>query len=107
MENLTTTFRTKVFKWAHELVRTTGKSFAVCLAKAWALYRLRNRMVSGVVKIAFEKANGNLRIAYATLKGTASLIKGTGTPNFKTVRYFDTEANAFRSFKIENFITAY
>ena len=100
-------FRTRVFNWAYELVRTTGKAFAVCLAKVWALYRLRRRMASETVKIAFEKADGTLRIAYATLKGTENLIKGTGTPNYKTVKYFDTEANGFRSFKVENFITAY
>ena len=103
----TINFRSRVFKWAHELVRTTGKAFAVCLAKAWALYRLRRRMTTETVKIAFEKADGSLRIAYATLKGTSDLIKGTGTSNYKTVKYFDTEANGFRSFKVENFIAAY
>jgi hypothetical protein len=36
MKTTNTAFRTKVFHWAHELVRTTGKAFAVCLAKAWA-----------------------------------------------------------------------
>lgn len=100
-------FRTRVFSWAHQLVKSTGKSFAVCLAKAWALYRLRKRLATETVKIAFEKANGSLRIAYATLKGTESLIKGTGTTNYKTVKYFDTEAGGFRAFKVENFITAY
>ena len=100
-------FRTRVFNWAHELVRTTGKAFAVCLAKAWALYRLRRRMASEVVKIAFEKADGSLRTAYATLQGTAHMVKGTGTPNYKTVKYFDTAAGGFRSFKVENFIAAY
>lgn len=102
-----TNFRTRVFNWAHQLVKSTGKAFAVCLAKAWALYRLRQRMAVGVVKIAFEKADGSLRIAHATLKGTSNLIKGTGTPDYKTVKYFDTEAGGFRAFKIENFITAY
>ena len=102
-----TNFRTRVFNWAHELVRATGKAFAVCLAKAWALYRLRKRMAAGTVKIAFEKADGSLKTAYATLQGTADLIKGTGTPNFKTVKYYDTEAKGFRSFKVENFIAAY
>ena len=107
MKNSTSNFRTKVFNWAHELVRATGKAFAVCLAKAWVIYRLRKRMASGTVKIAFEKAHGSLRIAYATLKGTASLIKGTGSPNYKTVKYFDIEAGGFRAFKIQNFIAAY
>ncbi|MCM4159534.1 DUF2693 domain-containing protein [Antarcticibacterium flavum] len=107
MKTTKTTFRSKVFNWAHELVRSTGKSFAVCLAKAWALYRLRKRMATDTVKIAFEKADGSLRIAYATLKNVADKIKGTGTPNYKTLTYFDTEANGFRSFKVENFIAAY
>lgn len=107
MKTQSTTFRTKVFFWAHELVRTTGKSFSVCLAKAWALYRLRKRMATETVKIAFEKADGTLRIAYATLKGIEGAVKGTGKPNFKSMAYFDTEANGFRAFKVENFITAY
>lgn len=107
MKKLNTTFRSKVFHWAHEMVRNTGKSFSVCLAKAWALYRLRKRMATETVKIAFEKADGSLRIAFATLKDTASLVKGTGTPNYKTLPYFDTQANGFRCFKLENFVTAY
>ncbi|UJH91682.1 SH3 beta-barrel fold-containing protein [Antarcticibacterium sp. 1MA-6-2] len=107
METSNKTFRTRVFKWAHELVKSTGKSFAVCLAKAWALYRLRKRMATETVKIAFEKADGSLRIAYATLKNAAEKIKGTSTPNYKTVTYFDAEVNSLRSFKVENFIAAY
>lgn len=107
MKTTNSAFRTKVFHWAHELVRTTGKAFAVCLAKAWALYRLRKRMATETVKIAFEKADGSLKIAMATLKDTASLIKGTGTPNYKTLTYFDAEVKGFRSFKVENFIAAY
>ena len=107
MSNSITNFRTRVFQWAHEMVKSTGKSFAVCLAKAWALYRLRKRMATETVKIAFEKADGSLRIALATLKNVEGQIKGTGKPNHKTLAYFDTEAQSFRSFKIENFIAAY
>ena len=84
-------FRTKVFKQAHELMRATGKAFAVCLSKAWALYRLTKRMHKEIV----------------TLKDVSNLIKGTGSENYKTVRYFDVEANGFRSFKVENLITIY
>lgn len=101
------TFRTTVFKWAHQLVSSTGKNFAVCLSKAWALYRLRKRMATETVEIAFEKADGTLKKAFATLQNTASLIKGTGKPNYKTVAYFDTIAQGFRCFKIENLITTY
>lgn len=34
---------------AWELFRCTGKTFAICLAKAWALYRLAKGMRTGVV----------------------------------------------------------
>lgn len=37
-------FRSKVFKQAYEMMKATGKAFAVCLAKAWAIYRLYKRM---------------------------------------------------------------
>ena len=100
-------FRTKVFKQAHELMRATGKAFAVCLPKAWALYRLTKRMRREIVTFAYEKAEASLRKAKGTLKDVSNLIKGTGSENYKTVRYFDVEANGFRSFKVENLITLY
>ena len=99
-------FRTKVFKQAHELMRATGKAFAVCLSKAW-LYRLTKRMRREIVTFAYEKADGSLRKAKGTLQDVQNLIKGTGPENYKTVRYFDVEANGFRSFKVENLITTY
>lgn len=93
---------------AWELFRCTGKTFAICLAKAWALYRLAKRMRIGVVTFCYEKTDGTLRKAKGTLKEVAHLIKGTATAESpKTVRYFDIEAQAFRSFKIENLITIY
>ena len=61
-------FRTKVFKQAHELMRATGKAFAVCLSKAWALYRLTKRMRREIVTFAYEKADGSLRKAKGTLQ---------------------------------------
>ncbi len=100
-------FRHKVFCMAYELAHATGKTFAVCLSKAWALYRLTREMHRGVVAFAYEKADGSLRKAKGTLRDIQSLIKGTGKENYKTVRYFDVEAGGFRSFKVENFITAY
>lgn len=61
---------------------------------------------------AHEKRNGiisdgSLRKAKWTLQDVSSLIKGTGSENYKTVRYFDVDANGFRSFKVENLITVY
>ena len=102
-----TNFRSKVFSWAYEIARVTGKQFAVCLAKAWALYRLKKAMKQGIVSFAYEKADGTLRKAKGTLKEVRKLIKGTGKDKVNAFPYFDTEANAFRSFKIENLVTVY
>lgn len=102
-----TNFRTQVFRRAYELAWSTGKCFSVCLTKAWALYRLIKAMKSGVVSFAYEKADGSLRKAKGTLKDIQSFIKGAGKESFKTVCYFDVEAGAFRSFRIENLITIY
>ncbi len=92
---------------AWELARTTGKTFAICLAKAWALYRLTKRMRTGIVLFCYEKTDGTLRRAKGTLRDVAALVKGSGAESPKTVRYFDVEVNAFRSFRIENLITIY
>lgn len=104
---MNTSFRHKVFRMAYELVHATGKTFAVCLSRAWALYRLTKQMRGGIVSFAYEKADGSLRKAKGTLKDIQGLIKGTGKENYKTVRYFDVDAGGFRSFRVENFITSY
>lgn len=107
MKTTTYTFRTKVFRQAYELMNETGKNFAVCLAKAWALYRLSKAMKNGIVSFAYEKTDGTLRKAKGTLVNIQNLVKGVGSENFKTMRYFDIEAAGFRSFKIENLVTIY
>ncbi|WP_295878775.1 SH3 beta-barrel fold-containing protein [uncultured Alistipes sp.] len=92
--------------WA--LFRTTGKTFSVCLSKAWQLYRLTDRMRAGVVRFAYEKADGTLRRACGTLRDIAATIKGSGRPDDgRTVKYYDIEAAGWRSFKVENLITVY
>lgn len=98
----------KIMHRAWAIARATGKAFAVALSKAWALYRLTKRMHTGAVRFAYEKADGSLRRALGTLKDTAALVKGTGRPDDgRTVKYYDVEANGWRSFKVENFVTAY
>ena len=93
---------------AWEIFRATGKAFAICLVKAWELYRLVKSMRSGVVRFSYQKTDGTLRKAAGTLKDTAALVKGTGGPdNARTVRYYDVEAGGFRSFRVENLITVY
>lgn len=86
-----------IMRRAWELRRSTGKAFAVCLSKSWAIFRLIRRMREDVVTFAYEKTDGTLRKAKGTLRGVQALIKGTGSDTPKTVRYFDTDVQAFRS----------
>ena len=56
----------KLMLRAWEMFRTTGKAFAVCLAKAWALYRLTKRMRAGVITFCYEKSDGTMWLAKGT-----------------------------------------
>lgn len=94
-----------IMRRAWELFRTTGKAFAVCLSRSWAIFRLIQRMRTGVVRFTYEKADGTLRKATGTLQDVQKLVKGTGADTPKTVRYFDVDARGFRSFRIENLIS--
>ena len=47
-----------IMRRAWTIARATGKAFSICLVKAWSLYRLTQRMRAGVVRFAYEKADG-------------------------------------------------
>jgi len=97
-----------IMRRAWALFRSTGRAFSVCLSKAWELYRLTKRMRAGVVRFAYEKADGSLRKACGTLHDVAAMVKGTGRPDDgQTVKYYDVEADGWRSFKVENLVTVY
>ena len=96
-----------IMRRAWELFRATGRTFAECLSRSWAIYRLIRRMRAGVVRFAYEKADGTIRAAKGTLQDVFPLVKGTGTASPKTVRYYDIEAAGWRSFRVENLIAVY
>lgn len=97
-------FRTQVFKRAYEIMKTTGKTFAVCLSKAWQLYTLAKRMKKEVVTFYYEKVDGSLRKASGTLDLNNYQPKTDRPANPKVFNYYDVEAKSFRSFKVENLI---
>lgn len=107
LQHMKKNFRTSVFKRAYEMMKATGKTFSICLSKAWAIYRLSKRMKKETVRFTYEKADGTLRKAIGTLKDINNLIKGTGKENYKTFNYYDVEAKGFRSFKVENLISIF
>lgn len=100
-------FRVKVMHFAHVIYNSCVTTWSDALKKAWELYRLAKGMRRGIVKFVFEKVDGSARIAYGTLKDLPAGVttgKGKSEPNYTTMRYWDTKKNAFRSFRISNFI---
>ena len=101
-----TKFRTQVFKRAYQIMKATGKAFAVCLSKAWALYRLAKTMrTKDQVSFTYEKKDGSLRRAYGTLKNVSQFVKGTGKTSTGVFHYWDLETVGFRCFRVENLIS--
>lgn len=102
-------FRVKVMKYAHNLSKSTKNVWAVCLMKAWELYRLYKRMKQEIVKFAYTKADGSIRYAFGIIldKLICSSVKRITKPSYKTFIYWDVEKSELRSFKIENLIVVY
>lgn len=106
--NTTSSYRVRVMNYAHHIYVSGVTNWSEALKKAWTLYRLAKGMRKGVVKFYFEKVDGSARVAYGTLcnlpAGVTSRRSATKKPNFGTMCYWDTKKNAFRSFRVENFI---
>jgi hypothetical protein len=101
--------KSEIFKQAWMFFRQTGISFAECLKKAWDNFKLVLKMKSGIVMFRFIKvSDGTIRQAFGTLQESviADKIKGDDNraknPTIQT--YFDTEKQAFRSFKKFNLV---
>lgn len=85
----------------------TGATFSECLKKAWTNFKLKQKMLKGVVKFYYQKVGGTIREAYGTLK--AELLPATSTEpkrakNDTVFTYFDTEKQEYRSFKKLNIV---
>jgi len=90
--------KTKLFKMAWAIV---GKfnSFAEALTAAWKAIKLAAQMKKCVVSFSFTKIDGSIRKAIGTLKDVPE-TSGKESSN-AVLTYFDLEANAWRSAKIE------
>ncbi len=105
---MNTTFKNQmkeVMSMAWRFFKISGQSFADCLRKAWANFKLVQSMQKGIVRFYFRKVNGEVREAWGTLKDVEDKIKGDNRSKNDTVQvYFDTEAQEFRCFKRLNLI---
>ena len=92
---------------AWQLVKRNGFTMSEALKVAWANMKLKAAMKQRIVKFYFQKVDGSIREAYGTLKESLlPPIKGTDSRNKSDTLqvYFDTEKQAYRSFKVANLI---
>ena len=98
-----------IMNTAWRFFRITGQSFADCLKKAWANFKLLKALHKGIVKFYFQKVDGTIREAWGTLKSDLiPQVQGTDDRkrNDTVQTYYDTEAQAWRCFKRLNLVAA-
>lgn len=96
-----TTDLSRLMSEAWRLFKVTGEAFAECLKKAWQLYKLAKAMKNSIVEFYFKKVDGTTRQAFGTLRDDLKgEIKGVERKkNDLLFTYWDTEKEAYRSFK--------
>ena len=94
----------EVMSKAWYLFRTYGTTFSDALKRAWAWFKLRAQMQSGVVEFWFTKADGTQRQAFGTLRSDLiGEVKGGERKHYEHLQtYWDTEKQDFRCFKLIN-----
>ncbi len=89
---------------------TLNQRRSSALLDAWDLEHLRNAMRVSVVRFSYVKDNGDIREARGTL--CFDLIPTENIPtgprvqddNYEVFRYYDLDRQAWRSFKVINYI---
>lgn len=82
------------------------------ISKAVLIEQLKNKLKSGnIVKFAYLKSNGEVRIAFGTTNPDFVKDKvcgwGESRESYATTAYFDLEKCGWRSFRWENLIAVF
>lgn len=85
---------------------------ADAIGKALLVEQLKKKLHSGkIVKFAYLKSNGEVRIAYGTTHEDFIRDKvagyGASRESYATTAYYDLEKGVWRSFRWENLIAVY
>ena len=87
--------------WA---VRNQFATFSEALTHAWKVIKLQWALCTeAVVKFSYKKVDGTIRQALGSNE-TVPAVKGGKPTNYGVLTYFDLEAQAWRSARIENLI---
>ena len=106
---MATEFKNKMrdlMKRAWMLVKVYGFPMADAMKQAWLVLKLKAALKNGIVKFMYTKLNGEVRTAWGTLKdGLIPETKGTERKkNESLIIYYDSEKQAYRSFKVANLV---
>ena len=100
--------RSQILTAAHKVRKANpGLSWGECQKQAWAAYKLKEAMQSGIIEFSFIKSDSSVRLAKGTLNGDLFQYeaKGASAPTLPDViRYFDMGVKEWRSFRIERLI---
>jgi hypothetical protein len=99
----------EIARYAAKNIVMNSSDTITAISKAAELETMKKRMMRGeVVRFAYMKLNGEVRVAVGTLQpqAVAANVKGTGIPKrfYGMFAYLDLEKMDWRGFKEENFI---
>lgn len=96
--------RVEALTLAWQIVKTVRLPFVKAQAQAWATVRLKARMQTGPVTFQYIKDDGTTRFAVGQYVTTDTTISSSKPTSPLVVRYFDTLANGWRSFRADRLI---
>lgn len=89
-------------------LRRTGLNKSETYKQAWRILKLKRDLLNGVVRFQFKKVDGSIRNALGTLNpqflGSERPQAETTGASFGTLKYYDLEAQGWRSCKVENIL---
>lgn len=109
MKQIARISKNEVARYAAKNIIMNNSDSLTAIAKAYELETMKKRMMRGeVVRFAYVKLDGTVRVAVGTLQPQAveANVNGNGIPKrfLGMFAYLDLEQMAWRAFKEERFI---
>ena len=109
MKQIATVSTNEIARYAAKNIVLNHVDMLTATSKGIALETMKKRMMRGeVVRFAYMKKDGSVRVAVGTLQPQAveANVKGTGIPKkyYGMFAYLDLEKMSWRGFKEERFI---
>lgn len=96
--------RADVLRLTWQLVRSASLSFSEASKRAWATLRLKAEMLIKPVSFFYYKGDGTERFAVGHYSSDTPTDGNVKSESLLVVRYFDTLADGWRSFRIDRLI---